>query len=199
MTTTLSQIKTDRRVRRTKTLLTNALFSLLKERSYKDITVKELCDAADINRGTFYLHYKDIYDMVERLEQEVLCELRQLIAAHTPDNPHTNPAPVIYDIFRYVGEHQDLYRALLGPNGDISFLSQVKQMFRDWLLDLCTPLLSDDDLTRFEHYYSYVAAGCVGLIESWLTSDTPESVSEIADLAGNIVSTGVQAKPWQIS
>lgn len=197
MATTLSLSKTDRRVRRTKTLLTDALFSLLQEKSYKDITVKELCDTADINRGTFYLHYKDIYDMVEQLEQEVLYELRQLIAAHTPNALHTNPAPIIYDIFNFVGEHQELYRALLGSNGDISFLSQVKLMFRDWLLDLYAPLLSEKDLTQFEHFYSYVAAGCVGLVESWLTSDNPESVSEIADLASNIVTTSVQAQPWQ--
>lgn len=198
MATTLSKSKTDRRVRRTKALLTDALFSLLKEKSYKDITVKELCDAADINRGTFYLHYKDIYDMVEQLEQEVLYELRQLVSAHTPNVLHTNPAPVIYDIFKFVGEHPELYRVLLGPNGDMSFLSQVKQMFRDWLLDLYAPLLSEKDLTRFEHFYSYVAAGCVGLMESWLMSDNPESVSEIAALASNIVSIGVQTKPWQI-
>ena len=63
--------KTDRRVRRTRSLLLDAFFSLLESKSYKDITVKELCDVADINRGTFYLHFKDIYDMVEQIEQEI--------------------------------------------------------------------------------------------------------------------------------
>lgn len=197
MTANFSQSKTDRRVRRTRTLLTDALFSLLKEKSYKDITVKELCDAADINRGTFYLHYKDIYDMVEQIEQSVLFELTELVTMHTADNLHTNPAPIIHDIFELIGSQQDLCRALLGPNGDISFLTQVKQLFRGWLLEMYKPLLSEKDLVRFEYFYSYVAAGCVGLMESWLMSKNPEPVHEIADLASNIISTGVQIRPWQ--
>ena len=52
--------KTDRRVRRTKRLLLKSLTSLMKEKPIKDISVKELTDLADINRGTFYLHYRDI-------------------------------------------------------------------------------------------------------------------------------------------
>ncbi len=63
---------TDRRIRRTKALLTDAFLSLLKTKSFHDITVKELCETADVNRGTFYLHYKDIYEMMERLEEEIV-------------------------------------------------------------------------------------------------------------------------------
>ena len=59
----------DSRVRRTKRLLRQGLTELLKEKSIKKITVRELSDRVDINRGTFYLHYKDIYDLVEQIEQ----------------------------------------------------------------------------------------------------------------------------------
>ena len=53
----------DRRIRKTRAVLKSSLLSLMKEKSVKHITVKELCDKADINRGTFYLHYTDIYQM----------------------------------------------------------------------------------------------------------------------------------------
>ena len=52
--------KTDRRVRRTKTRLTEGLLHLLMQKDIKDISVRELAEYADINRCTFYLHYKDI-------------------------------------------------------------------------------------------------------------------------------------------
>ena len=55
----------DKRVIRTKALLIRSLSALMKQKNIKDITVKELCEYADINRGTFYLHYKDIYDMLD--------------------------------------------------------------------------------------------------------------------------------------
>ena len=62
--------KEDRRVRRTKKLLTQALTELLQKKQINEITVKELTDLADMNRGTFYLYYKDIFDMLEKIENE---------------------------------------------------------------------------------------------------------------------------------
>ena len=64
------QKKEDRRVRRTKKLLTQALTQLLQEKQINEITVKELTDLADMNRGTFYLYYKDIFDMLEKLSEK---------------------------------------------------------------------------------------------------------------------------------
>ena len=63
------QKKEDRRVRRTKKMLTQALTQLMQEKQIKEITVKELTDLADMNRGTFYLYYRDVYDMLEKLDR----------------------------------------------------------------------------------------------------------------------------------
>lgn len=52
----------DRRVRKTKKQLRECLTRLLKEKKVQDITVRELTDMADLNRGTFYLHYRDVFD-----------------------------------------------------------------------------------------------------------------------------------------
>ena len=51
-------------------VIRESLFTLLRERPLKAITVKGLCELADINRGTFYSHYADLYDLVEQLEEE---------------------------------------------------------------------------------------------------------------------------------
>ena len=54
----------DRRVRRTKQLIKQSLIELMHEKPFKDITVKDITERADLNRGTFYLHYVDIYDLL---------------------------------------------------------------------------------------------------------------------------------------
>ena len=72
-------MKTDARIRYTKMVLRNALFQCLKEKSIKDITIKEVCDLAEVNRATFYKHYKDCYDVVREFEQEQLDEFRELL------------------------------------------------------------------------------------------------------------------------
>ncbi len=188
-----SEFKTDRRVRRTKTLLINALFSLLEVKNYKDITVKELCDAADINRGTFYLHYKDIYDMVEQLEQDILSQFEELISRHAPASPSANPNPLIYDIFQFSANNRTLFSSLLGSNGDISFLMKIKTLFRERLTELYAPRLPEKGLARFDYFYNFIAAGFIGLIENWLQSENPESPEEMASLANDIITIGIRS------
>lgn len=69
----------DRRIRRTKRLLIQALTKLMQQKQVNEITVKELTDLADINRGTFYLYYKDIFDMLEKIENEFFGKLEGII------------------------------------------------------------------------------------------------------------------------
>ena len=61
----------DRRVRKTKRQLRQALMDLMSEKPSKSISVRELAERADINRGTFYIHYKDVSDLLQRLEDEM--------------------------------------------------------------------------------------------------------------------------------
>ena len=61
----------DRRVRKTKKQLRQALMDLMSEKPSKSISVRELAERADINRGTFYIHYKDVGDLLQRLEDEM--------------------------------------------------------------------------------------------------------------------------------
>ena len=65
----------DRRVRKTRAQLRQGLAELLKEKSLKEITVKELVEKVDINRSTFYLHYADIYDLSESIEKETVMSI----------------------------------------------------------------------------------------------------------------------------
>lgn len=63
--------KEDRRVKRTKKNLRDSLFTLLETKSINQITVTELTTLADVNRSTFYLYYNDIFDMMEKIQQEI--------------------------------------------------------------------------------------------------------------------------------
>ena len=63
--------KEDRRVKRTKKNLRDSLFALLEKKNINQITVTELTTLADVNRSTFYLYYNDIFDMMEKIQQEI--------------------------------------------------------------------------------------------------------------------------------
>ena len=64
--------KMDRRVRKTKAQLREGLARLMQQKSIKEISVKELVDEVDINRSTFYLHYTDIYQMLQKIEEDAM-------------------------------------------------------------------------------------------------------------------------------
>lgn len=185
--------KSDRRVRRTKTLLINALISLLEIKSFKDITVKDLCDAADINRGTFYLHYKDIYDLIGQIEQDIMNQLETMISLHTPEELNNNPYTLICDIFQFTHQNSALCRTLLSQNGDISFLMKIKNLCRDRFIEVCSYSFHEENPRQLEYSYNFIASGCVGLIESWLFSEHPESPEEMAALANNIITAGIRS------
>lgn len=66
----MEEPKTDRRVRKTKKQLRMALTALMMERGVGDITVREIAELADVNRGTFYAHYRDVNDLLAQVEEE---------------------------------------------------------------------------------------------------------------------------------
>lgn len=68
----MSQIKTDLRVRRTRKSIMDAFISLSEKKEFKDITIKDITNEAMINRATFYYHFEDIYDLLEKVLSEVL-------------------------------------------------------------------------------------------------------------------------------
>lgn len=64
--------KTDRRTLYTRMVIKEALLSLISEKEYADITVADVCRAAEINRGTFYLHYDNLHQMLDALFDDAL-------------------------------------------------------------------------------------------------------------------------------
>ena len=155
------QKKEDRRVRRTKKLLTQALTQLLQEKQINEITVKELTDLADMNRGTFYLYYKDIFDMLEKIEDGLFEALDEIVSLHEHDDVSHQTTPILLDLFHFIEENQEMCRVLLSPHGDMNILHRLNQVVREKCLQMW-PNEEDKKDATFEYHYSFVVYGCVG-------------------------------------
>ena len=92
----------DRRVRRTKKLLKESFIELMSEKQIKDITVKDLTEHADLNRGTFYLHYLDIYDLLNQLEDEVIENVSMMIQDFNFRNSNQSTYLLLEQLFEYI-------------------------------------------------------------------------------------------------
>ncbi len=185
--------KNDRRIRRTKRLLTDTLLTLLETKKIKNISVKELCEMADVNRGTFYLHYSDIYEMMEQMQADLLEQLDAIFQPYTAEALRRDPYPLFYDMFQFTAQNARLLKILLGSESDVSYLSKIKAIVKerflyDWLGG-CAP----EDQPRLAYSYDFIAAGWTGLIESWLFSEHQEPIEEMAALASSIISVGMRS------
>ena len=109
----------DRRVKKTKRQLRLALMELMCEKPQKHISVRELAERADINRGTFYIHYKDVSDLLQQLEDEMADRLSEMCCLHAR-NTEIDSYPFLTDLYGFMLDNADICKVLLGINGDIA-------------------------------------------------------------------------------
>ena len=110
--------KVDRRILRTRKLLWEALISLIEEKDYSEITIQDIADRANVNRVTFYLHYRDKQDLLVKSVEVIFDELVAETAPLTGEAFRLDVAPEgMTLVYRHIAENARFYRKLLGENG----------------------------------------------------------------------------------
>ena len=181
----------DRRVRKTRRQLKECLTRLLKEKKIQDITVRELAEMADINRGTFYLHYKDVFDLLEKTESELLDNFNQLVMKHDAEELKKHPYGIFVEIYTLVYDNADLVEILLGENGDLNFMNRLKQLIRDKCLHDWMEVFRTGNPAIFDAYFSFIVSGCVGLVQYWLKTGMKETPGQLAKLTEQVIRKGI--------
>lgn len=189
----MKEATVDRRVRKTKKLLRECLTHLLKEKKIQDITVRELTEMADLNRGTFYLHYKDVFDLLEQTEEELLTAFRQLLNRLDAKNSDNELVPVFEEIFSMVKENGDLVEILLGENGDLNFLNRLKALIREKCLENWMEMFRGGNSSDFEACSAFIVAGSVGLVQHLLQTGMDQSPRDLAILAERLFLHGMES------
>lgn len=179
----------DRRVRRTKALLLKGLMQLMETKDIKDISVKELSDLIDINRSTFYLHYNDIYDMLNQLENELFVEFNEILD-HTMlcGLDRISTQTTLLEIFSFLERHRDVAKAMMGPHGDLTFVNRMKKLVQKRIYDDLSANQAHYDYAYIE---SFIVSGCIGIIETWLNHPNPDSPEEMSVLCSSLLTKGL--------
>lgn len=181
----------DSRVRKTKKLIRKGLTQLAKEKSIHKITVKELTELIDINRGTFYLHYKDVDTLVASIEKELCEEFSKLAETVDPKNIDENSFGWLQSLCEFLYENAETCGVLLGPNGDPAFANDMGAIIGNKCLEVFSALYPDLDRAKYDIVYEYCKQGVVGIATSWLTKHPDWSVEEITQLWFTLLAKGV--------
>jgi AcrR family transcriptional regulator len=184
--------KPDLRIRRTRSLLSNALVALMQEKSIDKITVQEVLDRAAVGRSTFYLHYRDKDDLF-------LCVLEDGLemwstALLRKQEKSCRVAPVA-EFFMHVGDAKKLYRALVDSGRIRAFFELAQGYFARGiarrLKDMSLKNLVQSELDACSHA---LAGNLLSLLKWWLDRGARESPKAMDELFHRMAWNGVQSK-----
>ncbi len=170
-------MKTDARVRYTKMRIREAFFQCLRKKPVSRITVKELCEIAEINRATFYTHYSDPFDLMEQLEAETLAGLQNAIVRQDVPGQDT----LLMTLLRGMQSDRRETGLLASRNGDPNFGARISALFYEMYLpkmELHLPDCSDADRNAV---YRFLAGGCANLLSDWVDSGMQESPEQLEE------------------
>lgn len=181
-----------RSILRTKTALRKGLEELMQTKPVQQITVKELTDYVNLNRGTFYLHYKDIYDLLEDLENEVFASFQNMMDQHSAQSMNGHPLPLLKDIFSFIEGDAAFCKTVLGQNTEYTFVNKLKELIREKCFHDWQCVYRGIDPGIYDFLSAYVLSGCIGVIEYWLFGGMKESKEEMARWTEAIVLEGIR-------
>ncbi|BBD22957.1 TetR/AcrR family transcriptional regulator [Streptococcus constellatus] len=164
----------------TKQHIREALIQLLLEEKFETISVSKLCQRAGINRGTFYLHYLDKFDLIETLKEEIIIQLRKNF------EETTNTRDLIITNLSYLQQNHDLIYAV-----SQSHYLNFRETIREFMLSILT---NDQHKVQTEHFLKenfpisekyaleVFLSSIEGIISLWISSGTKETPEEMTNM-----------------
>ena len=179
----MSNVKNNQRAQRTRSAIEQAFFKQAAQLPLQKITVSQIVDDSCISRGTFYLHYRDVYDLAEKICDRVLSELEKDISRCMADDsdPHA-----------YVADHREQASFIFSKNAPARARARATELMNESFQKVIGHSYGKIDSAQQPFFQSYVNAGLLGLLESWLAEGCPSDPGHMAMLAGMITTRGVE-------
>ncbi len=162
----------DRRARRSRRLLKESLLVLMKRKAFSQLSVRDVTDEADMNRGTFYLHYTGTVELLQSLEADLLQELEALIDAHLQETVDRGSVrPLLEPLLDFVVERQETWAVLLDED-DASGISQgLQRLIRKKGAGVVETWFHPQNSQLGDYLLTFLAWGFIGLLKEWFAQD----------------------------
>ncbi len=180
--------KTDRRTKYTRMVITEALLSLLSEKEYPDITVADICRTAEISRGTFYIHYNNIRDVLDELFDEAMKNTHGLFTQIDCDI--VSDARCTYPLCRLLRENKKYQPLFFSDSLHSYVIERTVAMNKEHFL---SGMMKHENLTEEEllNIYYFQLNGCLAISKK--NADLPdERWAEIQSTVDRLLKNGLQ-------
>jgi AcrR family transcriptional regulator len=184
----------DRRVRRTRRNLTDALIGLIVERGYQAITVQDILDRADVGRSTFYAHFRDKEALLLSCFDDLREDLRRDLDAMTPGVRPRDPAQPSIVLFAHAYRHRRIYQALFGRHGGTVVHRHVHALVAAALrAHLARHLAAAGSPIPADAIAEFYTSGLLGVLAWWVDQGFPDGPAHVAQLYGTMANPGIMA------
>ncbi|MBQ9265992.1 MAG: TetR/AcrR family transcriptional regulator C-terminal domain-containing protein [Bacilli bacterium] len=181
--------KEDYRIKITKLMIRKSYAELLKEKGDKKITVKDLCEKADINRGTFYSHYKDVDDLQNQLVNQFTSLLEETFVEFlsTVDIENLTTKDFIKGLLKSIYTNKDLCEILIYSGNNQSLIKEILDMAKNLVNNFYTKLFKDKSIEEINFWYNFVAGGAMFVIFEWINTGFKKSIDEFSNELNEII------------
>lgn len=175
--------KVDKRIIRTKKLIKRTMIELMQEKEVQNITVTDICNRADLNRGTFYTYHQDVYSLVSEIENEILDDITYILDSAAQSASGNSKVKernlMVRQILECFNRRRDVIKLVFGDRGYISFQQKLKSLFItkfSQIIGMSNPVFEDHD----GYLVVYITSGMIGIIQEWVQTGFQKSPEEIA-------------------
>lgn len=172
----------DARVRYTRMVIREGFIQLNAQKPISQITVKEICDYAQINRSTFYRNFVDVYALRDWIEDEMVDSIRPFIRDKTIESGES----ALHRILTTMLDHHERYLALhdIPSQRLLSRIIGVCYEEKEVLLMSYGLTLSKKEV---EWQFNYVCSGCAAVMINWVKGGMQESPKELAAFLNTLI------------
>ena len=172
--------KENRKVRITRMVLQDSLIELMKTKSILSITIKDICELADMSRSTFYAHYNDQYDLLRQIEKETLAYFEDMLNKYKNNLNRKEIIKMIEEMLTYIANNSNSIQVLLSENGDLGFQKRMFQHFTNHKQVI--KYFSEKQKDNEDYYSVFLVHGAIGLVQHWLKNDAALPVPQLANM-----------------
>ncbi|MEF9990817.1 MAG: TetR-like C-terminal domain-containing protein [Romboutsia sp.] len=172
----------------TKQNLKEAFWSLYKIKRINQISIKEITDKAGYNRGTFYLYYQDVYDMLSQIEDELLNQLDDIsqivinLVISSDNNSEESDK-----FFKYFKDNIAHISVLLGGNGDAYFQAKYKEMLKNYIREHLRVEKIDYSEETIDFTLEFLISGVIGLILYYFSENKEPDVDALKRISSTVI------------
>jgi len=182
----------DKRCRKTRKAIKTSLIKLMSEKNISDITITEIAEEADINRKTFYAHYRDIYDILDEIENDLIEKLFHILNNTEILKSMYNPYPLLKELTSEINKDFEFYKLLVQSKDYNSLLNKIQGVFKDRFLELTKDTIKiDRDILSF--MIDFVSSGITSVYKEWFRSERKITLEQLSKSLSILIGSGLNS------